>query len=843
MGQAAGSLAQAFATLFIAFAPLSVQMIQGFASLAAQFAAFLSSKAGQDAIQSFLAYIVANGPAVGRLILDVAAAGLALLVALAPLGPVIVQIVDGLARFIAGLPPELLLGIVAAVAAVVLGFQNLGPLISIVGTVLGSELLLPVLAVIAGLAVLAAGVIYAYQTSATFRAELGDLWAALQKAWGVIVAAVKPALDGLVQTIETQVVPALGAFVTAILPIITWLVEHLAPIVASIFAGIVEVIDGAMKIISGIINVISGLITGDWGRVWDGIKQIVSGAWEAIKGLVQVALGEIQALFTVVGGALSAVWDRIWGGILDLATAAWQKITEAFGSAVGKLKDIWTGFKTHVFEIWDGIKAIFDKVWSYIKDAVAGLFQREITGLKNIWEGLKTGISDTWDGIKAIFDKVWGYIRDTVADLFQREITGLKNIWGGLKTGISDTWDLIRGIFDTVGGYITKHVVGAFSTGVAAIGKAWDALKDVVKAPVRFVVETVIRDGIVGTYNKIADFFHVRGIDASLFTLPKGFAAGGYTGPGGKYQPAGIVHAGEFVFPQEAVQRIGVPMLGALAGLPGYDVGGFVRGIGSGIGSAVGAVKNLGGDLIGLLSDVGGWIRAHIPDPLKQLQDAFGDSPAVRLVAAMPASVISTVVDKVKSLVGAGGPGGGGQIPQGWENQWRILHEQFPAAQLTSAFRPGSITASGNLSYHALGRAIDVTPSMDIFNWLVSNFGATSKEIIYTPAGGRQIKDGHPYTYTGEVAAEHFNHVHWAYDQGGYLPPGLSSVYNGTGKPEPVLTTRQWDTLAASGDGGQFTGTLVLDSGAFLGQVRGEIRRNEGSLVGALAAGTGNRRL
>jgi phage-related protein len=121
------------------------------------------------------------------------------------------------------------------------------------------------------------------------------LWAALQKAWHVIVAAVKPALDGLVQTIETQVVPALGAFVTAILPIITWLVEHLAPIVASIFAGIVEVIDGAMKIISGIINVISGLITGDWGRVWDGIKQIVSGAWEAIKGLVQVALGEIQA--------------------------------------------------------------------------------------------------------------------------------------------------------------------------------------------------------------------------------------------------------------------------------------------------------------------------------------------------------------------------------------------------------------------------------------------------------------------------------------------------------------------------------------------------------------------
>lgn len=40
-----------------------------------------------------------------------------------------------------------------------------------------------------------------------------------------------------------------------------------------------------------------------------------------------------------------------------------------------------------------------------------------------------------------------------------------------------------------------------------------------------------------------------------------GFAGGGYTGDGGKYQPAGIVHRGEFVFPQEAVNRIGVARL------------------------------------------------------------------------------------------------------------------------------------------------------------------------------------------------------------------------------------------------------------------------------------------
>ncbi|MFH3350109.1 phage tail length tape measure family protein [Klebsiella aerogenes] len=43
-----------------------------------------------------------------------------------------------------------------------------------------------------------------------------------------------------------------------------------------------------------------------------------------------------------------------------------------------------------------------------------------------------------------------------------------------------------------------------------------------------------------------------------------GFASGGYTGSGGKYQPAGIVHKGEYVFDQESTNRIGVSQLEAL---------------------------------------------------------------------------------------------------------------------------------------------------------------------------------------------------------------------------------------------------------------------------------------
>lgn len=55
------------------------------------------------------------------------------------------------------------------------------------------------------------------------------------------------------------------------------------------------------------------------------------------------------------------------------------------------------------------------------------------------------------------------------------------------------------------------------------------------------------------------------------------FAEGGYTGPGGKYQPAGIVHAGEVVWSQEDVRRVGGPAR-ANAMRPTYQLRGYADG-------------------------------------------------------------------------------------------------------------------------------------------------------------------------------------------------------------------------------------------------------------------------
>ncbi|KIP99272.1 tail protein [Agrobacterium tumefaciens] len=68
------------------------------------------------------------------------------------------------------------------------------------------------------------------------------------------------------------------------------------------------------------------------------------------------------------------------------------------------------------------------------------------------------------------------------------------------------------------------------------------------------------------------------GILGSLLGGLFGFESGGYTGNGGKGEPAGVVHRGEFVMSKAAVSRIGVRNLDAMhrGALKGYSDGGYV---------------------------------------------------------------------------------------------------------------------------------------------------------------------------------------------------------------------------------------------------------------------------
>lgn len=117
-----------------------------------------------------------------------------------------------------------------------------------------------------------------------------------------------------------------------------------------------------------------------------------------------------------------------------------------------------------------------------------------------------------------------------------------------------------------------------------------------------------------------------------------------------------------------------------------------------------------------------------------------------------------------------------------WRQQQDVLRAKFPDVRITSTYRPGSRTrANNNLSNHALGRAIDFEPSMQMFEWIRENY-PNSLELIFSPAGTRQIRKGEPHLYSGDTREDHFDHVHWAVDSlaNAALPGGAGDQQGGT---------------------------------------------------------------
>jgi len=93
------------------------------------------------------------------------------------------------------------------------------------------------------------------------------------------------------------------------------------------------------------------------------------------------------------------------------------------------------------------------------------------------------------------------------------------------------------------------------------------------------IMRIYVRMAITGLITKAVGSFAGAGSfpnGPEITPMGDSFADGGYTGNGGKYQPAGVVHAGEFVMNKEATSRIGVGNLYKM--MRGYANGGYVGG-------------------------------------------------------------------------------------------------------------------------------------------------------------------------------------------------------------------------------------------------------------------------
>ena len=113
-----------------------------------------------------------------------------------------------------------------------------------------------------------------------------------------------------------------------------------------------------------------------------------------------------------------------------------------------------------------------------------------------------------------------------------------------------------------------RGVLGGIAEDMARI-----ALRETVTAPLGGALSSAIGGFFGGTVPAgSAGAYKTSGFIGQI-----GYSGGGYTGPGGKFEPAGVVHRGEFVVQKSVVERPGVrSMLEALNEGRGYASGGYV---------------------------------------------------------------------------------------------------------------------------------------------------------------------------------------------------------------------------------------------------------------------------
>lgn len=148
---------------------------------------------------------------------------------------------------------------------------------------------------------------------------------------------------------------------------------------------------------------------------------------------------------------------------------------------------------------------------------------------------------------------------------------------GALK-GLRNYADEVANIYESVGNAVGNAFKGMEDALVDFVMTGKADFKSLANSIISDMVRIMIQQSIMGPIaNMFGGMFGGGASNASwgpaLAPVP-GFDIGGYTGHGGKYEPAGIVHKGEYVFSKEATQRLGVDNLERLH--RGYASGGYV---------------------------------------------------------------------------------------------------------------------------------------------------------------------------------------------------------------------------------------------------------------------------
>lgn len=390
-------------------------------------------------------------------------------------------------------------------------------------------------------------------------------------------------------------------------------------------------------------------------------------------------------------------------------------------TATGVVTPQWQGMANNVAMAANGVIApAFGAVQAGLSNTGARFAQQTTGVMTPMWNAMGANVARVR---QAVTDPAMAGIRSELTATgthFTNSVNGTINpVWTAMGNHVKAVKDgTVLPVFNAVEGGLTK-LSGWFSTSVNNIGTAWSRMRAATAKPARFVVETVMNNGIRNAWNAVADLIGEK-----------------------KMQPVGLGDLGRY----------------ATGGvLPGYTPGKDVHHFSSPTG---GRISLSGGEAIMRPE----WTRA-----------VGGPKAVAQMNSAARSGKMSRMAKEEAKANGYHQAFAEGGIVQAMT---RIVQRKYPMLQMTSgqAGRSGGLHGAGMAADFSNGSGN--TPQQLALARDIAKTYPNSAELIYdSPGWSGNIKNGQNVGafgqfYTMAQAGPHHHHVHWGMNTAPTMPFG-----------------------------------------------------------------------
>jgi phage-related protein len=360
----------------------------------------------------------------------------------------------------------------------------------------------PIGLVIIAITALVAGLIWAWNSSETFRNVVLTVWGAIKTAAVAVFGFITNFIVGTWNNIVTSAVAAWG-FISGFF-VGTW--NNIRNTVAVVWGWIVGFIQGSLLVLQAV-----------WTTVWNAVVAVFSAIWNTIQSVATTVWGAIQAYFTASFAVFSAIFSAIWNGISAVFSAVWNFIRSVAMTVWGAIQAYFAAsfaiFQAIFSAVWNAVSAVFTAVWNFIRNTAVTVWNAISAFFAGAFAAYQAFFAAVWNAVSTVFTTVWNFIRNTAVTIwtaisaffgaaFAAFQAFFAAVWNAISLVFTTVWNFIRNTAITIWNAIYAFFSAAFAVFTAFFSTIWNNI-------LAFFTNTwnFLRNVAVTAWNTIYAFF------------------------------------------------------------------------------------------------------------------------------------------------------------------------------------------------------------------------------------------------------------------------------------------------------------------------------------------------